>query len=149
MAAAIRRTSPGSKEAPQASGPGKTVAPNVMNPVRHSSCATAGIPNRPDAVTCRCSEASRSIPASAVTGAVPYTRVSWPSPWAPTSSRPGAGPPSSSSIGATGAPGSEGNAQKPASCPAFSSSVILPSRSATRTDAGRRGSRQGSFKGFS
>ena len=45
IAAAISPTSPGSKVAPQASGVGKIVAVQAAKPVRHSSWATAGMPN--------------------------------------------------------------------------------------------------------
>ena len=45
IAVAISPTSSGSNAAPQASGVGKAVAHQVANPVRHSSCAMAGIPN--------------------------------------------------------------------------------------------------------
>jgi hypothetical protein len=47
-AAAIWRTSSGSKDAPQASGVGKMVAVQAAKPVRHSSCATNAEPARRD-----------------------------------------------------------------------------------------------------
>ena len=41
----MSQTSAGSNEAPHASGVGKIVAVQAAKPVRHSSCATAGMPN--------------------------------------------------------------------------------------------------------
>jgi hypothetical protein len=52
-------TSSWSKDAPQASGVGKMVAVQAAKPVRHSSCATAGMPNLLAATICDCS--SRSV----------------------------------------------------------------------------------------
>ena len=46
IAAAISRTRSGSNEAPHASGVGKAVAVQAAKPVRHSSWAIAGMPNR-------------------------------------------------------------------------------------------------------
>ena len=79
-AAAIWRTRPGSKDAPQASGAGKIVAFQAAKPVRHSSCAIAGMPNLLAATIRRCSPARASAPAAGGTGRVPNTRVSWPMP---------------------------------------------------------------------
>jgi len=143
MAAAISRTSPGSKDAPQASGVGKMVAVQAAKPVRHSSCATAGMPNRLAATTCACSSRSVRTASAGGTGRVPNTRVSCPSP-SPTSSANGVrGVPKSPCIGATLLSCGWWPSHRLVSCAAFSSRVIRPSRSATRSAAGRDGSRQG------
>ena len=76
MASAISLTRAGSKEAPHASGVGKIVADQAAKPVRHSSCATAGMPNRLAATIRSCSLASARIPAAGATGPVPNMRVS-------------------------------------------------------------------------
>src|SRR6202000_2530791 len=59
-AALISPTSSESNEAPQASGVGKIVAPQAAKPVRHSSCATAGMPSLLGAGTGRAEPAGRA-----------------------------------------------------------------------------------------
>ena len=61
IAAPTASTSSGSKLAPQDSGAGKTVACQVLRPVRHSSCTSAGMPKRLAATISRC---GRGEPAS-------------------------------------------------------------------------------------
>ena len=101
IAAAISPTSPGSNDAPQASGVGKIAAVQAAKPVRHSSCATAGMPNRLAATIWAWSSARVRIPSAGGTGRVPNTRVSWPRP-SPISSVSGAsGAANSPCIGAT------------------------------------------------
>ena len=78
--ALICSTSPGSKLAPQHSGDGNTVACQASSPVRHSSCTMAGMPSRPAAMIWRCRPASARAPSAGLTGAVPYGRVSCPTP---------------------------------------------------------------------
>jgi hypothetical protein len=80
MTAPIRSTRPGSKLAAQHSGEGKAVAVHAASPVRHSSCTSAGMPNRPAAMICRWLSARPFAPSSGSTGAVPKGRVSCPSP---------------------------------------------------------------------
>ena len=70
-AVAIRCTSSGSKVAAQASGVGYTVAPNVANPVRHSSWTSAGTPRREAPTTARCWRTSSAAPSATVTGRLP------------------------------------------------------------------------------
>ena len=139
MATPISRTSSGSNDAPQASGVGNTVAVQVANPVRHSSCATAGMPNRLAPAIWACSSRSVLRATAGGSGRVPKTRVTWPRPWR-MSSASGSGvaliwP----CMGAT-LPGSP--TQMLVSWATFSSSVIRLSRSSTRSLAGREGSRQ-------
>ncbi|GAA2840061.1 hypothetical protein GCM10020220_031270 [Nonomuraea rubra] len=67
----MRSIRPGSKVAAQASGVGYAVAPYVANPVRHSSCAIAGMPCRLAAITCSCMERRRAAPSAGLRGAVP------------------------------------------------------------------------------
>ena len=50
---AISRISAGSKVAPQDNGTGYAVAPQAVNPARHSSWTSAGMPNRPAATIAR------------------------------------------------------------------------------------------------
>ena len=64
-AAAISLTSPGSQLAPQASGVGIRGGPYSGSPVRHSSWASAGIPNRLAATTPRLQRGERATPAAA------------------------------------------------------------------------------------
>ena len=80
MAVAISRTMWGSNDAPQASGVGNTVAVQAAKPVRHSSCATAGIPNRLARVIWACSSRSVLSATAGGSGRVPKTRVTWPRP---------------------------------------------------------------------
>jgi hypothetical protein len=129
---------------PHASGHGKTVADQVMKPVRHSSCAIAGMPKRFARAILDCSSTSRLTPCSGGTGAVPNTRVSWPRPVLMIRSSAGAGSPVSSSMGATDSPGSEAVAQNAESWPAFSSTVMRLTSAATRSAIGSRVSRQAS-----
>ncbi len=125
---------------------GKIVAPQAAKPVRHSSCATAGMPSLLASATLACSEASALIPAAAVTGRVPNTRVSWPSPFLISSSNGGwSWVKNWSCIGATPSPSPEAPIQTLPSCAIFSSRVMRPSKSATRSSAGRVGSRQDSM----
>jgi hypothetical protein len=84
--AAISCTSPGSKDAPQASGVGKAAAFHAARPVRHSSCTSAGIPSRVSRLSLLCSCHSQAARSAGSTGRVPYTRVYWPSPFLVTSS---------------------------------------------------------------
>ena len=143
IALAISRTSAGSNEAPHASGVGKIVAVQAAKPVRHSSCATAGMPNLLAAMTRACSAASARMPSAGVTGRVPNTRVSWPIPHLMSSSSDG---PSwlknRSCIGATPPSSPAAPIQTLPSWASFSSRVILPSRSVTRSSTGNPGSRQ-------
>ena len=88
-ALAMSRTSAGSNEAPQASGVGKIVAVQAAKPVRHSSCATAGMPNRLAATIRACSAARARVAAAGSTGRVPNTRVSCPIPFLMSLSRGG------------------------------------------------------------
>ena len=120
------------------------MAPQAANPVRHSSCATAGMPNRLLAAIRACSPASACIPAAAGTGRLPYTRVSWPSPFLMSSSSGGCSSLNWSCIGATPSPSPDAPCQMLPSWATFSASVIRLSRSATRSSADRAGSRQGS-----
>ncbi len=141
-AAAISRTVPGSNDAPHASGVGNAVAVQVAKPVRHSSCAIAGMPKRLAATICPCNVASARAPAAGLTGRVPKTRVSWPRPSRMSSVSGGSSPGKSSCIGATPSPSLCAPIQMPTSCASFSVSVIRATRSATRSAAGRDGSRQ-------
>ena len=75
IARVIRSTSSGSKVADHASAVGKTVAPKVVNPVRHSSWAIAGTPSRVRVTRSCCSAASLRAPSTGSTGAVPSGRV--------------------------------------------------------------------------
>ena len=143
MAAAISPTSPGSKDAPQASGVGKMVAVQAAKPVRHSSCATAGMPNLLAATICACSSRSVRTASSGGTGRVPNTRVSWPRPSWMSSANGASWARNSPCIGATWLSRGWWPSQRLVSCAAFSSSVIRPSRSATRSATDRDGSRQG------
>ena len=142
MARAMSRTRSGSNDAPQASGVGNTVAVQVAKPVRHSSCATAGIPNRlaPAIWACR----SRSLPRATAggSGRVPNTRVTWPRPSRMSSASGSGAGLISPCMGATLASRGWSPSQMLPSWATFSASVIRPSRSATRSAAGRAGSRQ-------
>jgi len=152
MAAAMSRTRPASKDAPQASGAGKIVARHAAKPVRHSSCAMAGMPNRLAATIRCCRPARASMPAAGGTGRVPNTRVSWPMPSRNRSSMGGSSALNSCCMGASPKPPSpspEAPIHTLPSCASFSASVIWPSRSATRSAAGRDGSRQGSVTAWS
>ena len=71
IAAAIRSTRSGSNVAPQAIAAGYTVAPNVVNPVRHSSWTRAGMPSREAPMTIRCWRTSSAAPSAAVSGTLP------------------------------------------------------------------------------
>ena len=142
MAAAMSPTSSGSKDAPQASGVGKMVAVQAAKPVRHSSCATAGMPNRLAATTCACRSRSVRTASAGATGRVPNTRVSWPRPSRMSSVNGASGARNSPCIGATLLSRGWLPCQTLVSWAAFSSSVIWLSRSATRSAAGRNGSRQ-------
>ena len=142
MAAAIWQTSSGSKDAPQASGVGKMVAVQAAKPVRHSSCATAGMPNLLAATTCACTSRSVRAASAGGTGRVPNTRVSWPRPARMSSANGASEARKSPCIGATLPSRAWRPSQMLVSCAAFSSSVIRPSRSATRSAAVREGSRQ-------
>jgi len=144
MAAAIARTRPVSKDAPQASGAGKIVARQAAKPVRHSSCAMAGMPNRLAATIRCCSAARASLPTAGGTGRVPNTRVSCPRPSWNKSSSGGSSSLNSCCMGATPSPSPEAPIHTLPSCATFSASVIRFSRSATRSATGRDGSRQGS-----
>ena len=128
MAAAIWRTRPGSKDAPQASGAGKIVAFQAAKPVRHSSCAIAGMPNLLAATIRRCSPARASIPAAGGTGRVPNTRVSWPMPSRNRSSTGGSSALSSCCMGASPTSPSSPSPEAPIhtlpSWASFSASVI-------------------------
>ena len=59
-----------------ASSDGGEVAPQVAKPARHSSCASAGMPNRLDATIRSWVRCSESAPRAGSTGAVPNGRVS-------------------------------------------------------------------------
>lgn len=145
MACAISVTRAGSKLAPQASGVGKTVACQAEKPVRHSSWAMAGTPNRLPARIRDCSSASRAAPSAGSTGTVPKGRVRCPRPCGSRASR--------AALRATYAcwPGATAAVSVPMSAPShtldswavFSSGVIRASRSAARTRAGRVVSCQG------
>ena len=69
------RTSP-----PRRSPPGRPSRRTSVNPVRHSSWTSAGMPSREPSRTTRCWRTSSAAPSAAVTGALPKTRVRWPSP---------------------------------------------------------------------
>jgi hypothetical protein len=144
MPAAISPTSPGSKDAPQASGVGKMVAVQAAKPVRHSSCATAGMPNLLAATTWACRSRSVRRASAGGTGRVPNTRVSWPRPSRTRSANGASGSWKSPCIGATLLSRGWSPGQTLVSCATFSSSVIWASRSAIRSAAGRDGSRQAS-----
>ena len=61
----------------------------AADPVRHSSCATAGMPNLFAATTCSCSCHRVCAATAGATGRVPKTLVSWPRPSWITSARGG------------------------------------------------------------
>ncbi len=142
IAAAIRRIRAGSKVAPHARGVGKMVACQAVKPVRHSSWARAGMPNRLAAATFFWKAARARAPSVGSTGAVPKGRVSWPRPWG---SRPSRSTASETSCwnGATSSPSASEPGQMLESWASFSSSVIRDSRSAARSSAGREVSCQG------
>ena len=142
MAAAISRTSSGSNDAPQASGVGNTVAVQAAKPVRHSSCATAGMPNRLAPAIWACSSRSVLQATAGGSGRVPNTLVTWPRPSRMTSRSGGGLLLISPCMGATLASRGWLPTQMLVSCATFSSSVIRPSRSSTRSAVGRDGSRQ-------
>ena len=50
---------------------GYTVAPKVVNPVRHSSCTMAGIPRRDASSTVSCCLISSAAPSLTRTGRLP------------------------------------------------------------------------------
>ncbi len=104
MPAAISCTVAGSKEAPHASGVGNTVACQAASPVRHSSCAIAGMPRREPATMPRWVAARTRAPVSGSTGAVPKTRVRWPRPGRVSTSHGGSGSANSCWWGATSSP---------------------------------------------
>ena len=66
----------GSNVAANPSGVGKEVAPIVVNPVKHSSCTTAGIPKRVSLVSLVWAFTTFLMPSFTVVGKVPKTRVS-------------------------------------------------------------------------
>lgn len=141
IAAAIRRTRSGSNEAPHASGTGYAVAPHAANPARHSSWASAGMPNRLAATMRRWVRARERAPSAGSTGAVPNGRVNWPSPWGSSSSR-STGSSMSCWCGATSPPSAEAPTHTPKSRAIFSSSVISASSASARASAVRFASRQ-------
>src|SRR5580693_5710200 len=141
MAAPMALIRSGSQVAAQASGVGYTVAPQVKKPVRHSSWATAGMPNRFAATTRACSSASFLRPSSGPAGAVPNTRVSCPSPPAMAASNLSA-PRKLSCIGAT-SPASSWSGHVLPSWRILSCGVIASNSALARTDAGRAMSFQG------
>ena len=142
MAPAISCTRSGSNDAPQASGVGNTVAVQAAKPVRHSSCATAGMPNRLAPAIWACSSRSVLSAAAGGSGRVPNTRVTCPRP-SRMSSASGSGTALiSPCMGATLPSRGWSPIQMLVSWATFSSSVIRPSRSSTRSAAGRAGSRQ-------
>ena len=61
-------------------GVGNEVAPIVVKPVKHSSCATAGIPRRVSEIRRVCRPINFLAPSAAAIGRVPNTRVNWPNP---------------------------------------------------------------------
>jgi hypothetical protein len=142
MAVAISCTSSGSNDAPQASGVGNTVAVQAAKPVRHSSCATAGMPNRLAPATWACSSRRVLRATTGGSGRVPNTRVTWPRPSRMSSARGSGAAFISPCMGATLASRGWSPIQMLVSWATFSASVIRPSRSSTRSAAGRAGSRQ-------
>ena len=146
----MRWTPSGSNVAARPSGVGKTVAPNVVKPVRHSSWAIAGSLSRVRAIRSFCSSARRRAPSTGSTGLVPSGRVMWPIPCSVASSNP-AGSANASCIGATLPEPSSAPTHTLPSCASFSSSVISASNASTRSGSGRdvsvHGIMQGSYSG--
>ena len=142
ICAPIRSMRSGSKLAPQHSGDGYTVACQAASPVRHSSCTMAGIPCRPAATICRWTAATARAPSAGLIGAVPYGRVSCPTPSLISASQLTSGAAASCWCGATGPLVASTPTQTPYSCAIFSRTVIWASRSRTRSAGLASGSRQ-------
>ena len=89
------------------------MAPSAVNPVRHSSCAMAGIPKALPATTSDWSRDSFAAPSATLTGAVPYTRVRCPSPPSMASGQGRSSEVNSVSMGATSCASGSGAGRSP------------------------------------
>lgn len=114
-----------------------------MKPVRHSSCTSAGMPNRLPATISACSRASVWAPSVGVTAAVPNGRVSWPRPVCSRSAQSTVSSTRSCCRGAMSSTVAFAPRQKLYNCAVFSANDIRWRRSKTRSSTGRLGSRQG------